>query len=366
MDVLTTTILDIRRLLREGVFTNEDHISKQVVMRLLESLGWNVFDPKQVRSEFRVETRRVDYALLREPFGAVVLIEVKYLGKASPRGEEQLFEYCVKQGVPLAVLTDGRYWHFYLPAGSGSYEQRRFAVVDLVDDHEAECSRVLKRYLEFDAVALGLSDEDARGDYQIHHNRIVAREQFAPVLESLIAQADTRVVALFCDMVEERCGTRPDEGDVERYLRSQFPRLVAGGSRSDRRRARHRLRNDGMSQQAKPPLQRMRTGPKRAELTFGGQTKSFETNRELLFAVFETLAKRDPTFCKRYGEKRVHLRRRREDLSPRHQRYARQLPGGWWLGTHGQAETKYSQVRTACEVAGFEYGRDLTVHLRTR
>ena len=70
MKLLTTTILDIRRLLREGAFTNEHHISKQVVMRPLESLGWDVFDPKHVRSEFGIENRRVDYALFREPFGA--------------------------------------------------------------------------------------------------------------------------------------------------------------------------------------------------------------------------------------------------------------------------------------------------------
>ncbi len=135
MDDLIAAIVDVRDKLRRGVFSNEDQVSKGVVMRLLQQLGWDVYDPTQVSSEFKIGNRKVDYALRHGPLGSAVLIEVKDVGKATPAGEDQLFDYCFREGVPLAVLTDGGVWNFYRSAGRGSYEQRRFAVTALEESY---------------------------------------------------------------------------------------------------------------------------------------------------------------------------------------------------------------------------------------
>ncbi len=137
MEKLTEAIADIRGKLCEGVFKHEDDVKTGIVRRLLHHLGWNVFDPSQVRSEFPVPSGRVDFALQLRAVGPVCFVEVKRVGKATYEGEEQLFDYCVKRGVPLAVFTDGRTWSFYLPAGMGSkFEQRRFATMNLDEDEE--------------------------------------------------------------------------------------------------------------------------------------------------------------------------------------------------------------------------------------
>ena len=127
MDDLIAAIRDIRDRFDRGLYSTEAEVSRGVVMRLLETLGWDVFDMKRVSPEFKIDSRKVDYALQHQPFGPVVLIEVKKAGNVTESGEEQLFDYCSKQGVPLAVLTDGRNWNFYLPAGMGNYHQRLFA-----------------------------------------------------------------------------------------------------------------------------------------------------------------------------------------------------------------------------------------------
>jgi predicted type IV restriction endonuclease len=49
---------------------------------------------------------------------------VKQVGQ-SDRAERQLFEYAFHDGVPMAILTDGREWNFFLPGEQGDYGERR-------------------------------------------------------------------------------------------------------------------------------------------------------------------------------------------------------------------------------------------------
>ena len=116
--------------------------------------------------EFKIGTRKVDYALCHPPGKPSVLLEVKDLGKADGKGEKQLFEYCFHQGVPIAVLTDGRTWSFFFPAGQGSYEERRFARIDLIGDDPGDSARTLTHYLQAGDVRSGEARKRAQRDYE--------------------------------------------------------------------------------------------------------------------------------------------------------------------------------------------------------
>ncbi len=39
----------------------------------------------------------------------------------------------------------------------------------------------------------------------------------------------------------------------------------------------------------------------------------------------------------------------------------RQLPGGWYLNTNVSNKVKFQYLRSACDVAGIVYGRDLVI-----
>ena len=377
MEDLIAAIADVRDNLRRGRYQNESQVSKMVVMRLLRELGWAVDDPRRVSPEFKIGNRWVDYALLHDPFGAVVLIEVKDVGKASPSGEEQLFGYCVHEGVPLAVLTDGRTWRFYWPAGSGNYEQRRFAVVDLVDGQASECARRLGRYLEFDTVISGRFEDHAQSDYATHRGRIVARQQFGPVAHSLITGADERLVALFCGEVERRCRIRPDEADVRSFLRGWFaqgsdratrPEEPAHPAQAVLTPAQKAWQTRRARQAAAPGNPAPAASSGSVSFVFLGERRTFTNNDELITALFAEFANRDTTFCEKLAP-RVNVRtpilsRSRDDFPRRSRKRARDLPGGWWMNVVGDARAHDGRIRKACEVAGIEYGRDLTVSLQ--
>src|SRR3990172_11571632 len=137
---LTEHIKEIQNALKAGRFLNEASVSQGIVLRILQALGWPVFDSQIVWPEYTVEGRRVDFALCQPKAKPAVFIEVKQVGQ-SEGADRQLFEYSFHLGIPMAVLTDGQEWHFYLPAERGDYKERRVYKLDLLERDIDENSR---------------------------------------------------------------------------------------------------------------------------------------------------------------------------------------------------------------------------------
>jgi predicted type IV restriction endonuclease len=49
---MENTLNDIRLLFDRGVFKNEQHIRVAIVCRILQELGWNIWNPEEVYLEF--------------------------------------------------------------------------------------------------------------------------------------------------------------------------------------------------------------------------------------------------------------------------------------------------------------------------
>ena len=144
--MIRETVDRIRTSLKSGQYTSEASVSQGVVLPLLQALDWPVFDTSVVTPEYSVESGRVDYALRETTGRPKIFLEVKRLGQTNT-GDRQLFEYAFHQGVPMAVLTDGHEWSFYLPGEEGQYEERRVYKLDLLERSPAESTERLHRYL---------------------------------------------------------------------------------------------------------------------------------------------------------------------------------------------------------------------------
>ncbi len=123
-EALVRIVQQIQSRLKTGQFVNEAAVSQGAVLPILQALGWSIFDAQIVCPEYTVEGRRVDFALCHQARRPEVFIEVKQVGQ-SEGADRQMFEYAFHTGVPLAILTTGQEWHFYLPAGQGTYQERR-------------------------------------------------------------------------------------------------------------------------------------------------------------------------------------------------------------------------------------------------
>lgn len=215
--MLSGHIEAIREGLASDSFQNEAAVSQGIVQRLPAGLGWPVSSTQLVWPQYPTQGLKVDYALCCPPNKPRIFIEVKRVGQADG-AERQLFEYAFHGGVPFVVLTDGREWNFFVPAGSGDYEERRVYKLDLVDRDIAECASRLERYLTYESVCAGQALQAAQDDYRSVERTREIQATLPQAWEKLISGDDELLAELIADYTEDICGFRPEPDDVAAFL----------------------------------------------------------------------------------------------------------------------------------------------------
>ncbi len=373
---LTKHIEDVRAGIKAGRYGSEAAVSQGIVLRLLQALGWPTYDTQVVCPEFSLSGRRVDYGLCHPSNKPVAFIEVKQIGQ-SDGAERQLFEYAFHVGVPLAILTDGQEWNFFLPAEQGDYTERRVYKLDMVERDVAESVARLERYLSYAQVSSGAAIVAAREDYKNVSRSRQMLNTLPDAWSKLVAEEDELLLELIADKVESLCGFKPDVDTVARFLRENvglraIQQAVAQGPR--------RPPPIPPAPAAPPasPVRQASSVPLASKP--GGVGYTFETKftpcrngRDVLVAVFEALAKRDSTFLERFAARPKHGRTRRylarspDELYPGRPDLAREhsfkLQSGWYIGTnvsHAQIERT---IEMACEVSKISFGKELIVNV---
>ena len=367
--MLKAHINDIRERIRANLFTNEAAVSQGVVRRILDALSWPIYDTQVVFPEYPLERRRVDFALCHPPEKPLVFIEVKPVGQGDPDDQRQLFEYAFHQGVPMAILTDGREWHFFLPAERGDYGERRVYKLDLVERDIEEIVSRLERYLKYEAVCSGAAVEAARADYKDVAREREIKTTLPKAWEKLIEEGDELLLDLVAEKVESLCGYKPERDTVATFLGSNVEVRTPP--------VRHLVPTP---QPTSPMLQLRQAKGTRSpayqqNIGFSLEGKWFPSSsaRDVLVKVFLKLAKRDPGFLDRFaglpkhGRKRRYLARSREALYPHRSVIPRghfhELGNGWWLLVHWNKKGIDKLIKMACEVARLRYGTDLKINL---
>ncbi len=200
---LTETVDSIVKNLREGRYPNEQSISQGIVLRVLSDLGWDQWNPDQVWPEFAVGGRRVDFAHCFPVRKPMIFVEVKQPGKGDG-ADQQLFEYAFHEGVPMALLCDGRSWGFYLPGEQGSYEERRVHHLDLFERPSAEAAEKLYTYLAYQRVVSGDAIEQARRDYRDQNRRLTGKRTLPEAWKTLVEDEGTTMVDRLSAEVEAK------------------------------------------------------------------------------------------------------------------------------------------------------------------
>ena len=210
---------DIRDNLKKGLYTNEAAVSQSIVLRLLDVLSWPRFNPQVIIPEYSVEGRRVDFALCHPPSKPIVFIEVKQVGNIEG-AERQLFEYAFHEGVPIAILTDGREWRFFHPTAQGDYRERKVHEMDLTENDSEKNAERLNKYLNYESIRTGEAIEAIKKDYE----EVVQQRQVAAQLpeawSKLVEEADEFLVHTVAEKTENLCGYRPSDEQVLSFLKN--------------------------------------------------------------------------------------------------------------------------------------------------
>lgn len=374
---LEEDIASIRNGIKAGSFANEASVSQGIVLRLLSRLGWDTYDTKVVCPEFSLSGRRVDFALCHPPGKPVAFVEVKQIGQ-SDGAERQLFEYAFHSGIPLAILTDGQEWNFFLPGEQGDYGERRVYKLDLVEREVQQCVERFERYLLHGNVASGAAIRNAREDYQDVAKKRQIRAALPEAWRRLINDEDELLLEVLADKVESLCGFKPAPDTVANFLKAS----VTGGNISPSIQPITKLQKTFATTPQSAPVACQASPasvkPALAEyqavgFTLQGVRHSASNGRDVLQQVFEELTKLDPAFPERFaalprhGKKRRYLARNPEDLYPGRPDLSRehslQLKSGWWLGTNHSKSAISQIIEMASGVAGMHFGTDLQVFM---
>ena len=154
-------ILEHKQYLAEA---NEATLQQYVVLPILRALEWDDVNltSMEIIPEYQVESRRADYALhIKQDQNPVVLIECKRWNQPIARNEEQICFYAYSGNIPLAIITNGKLWRFYLSRWeASSLSDRIFCETD-IEEREAAIS-YLEKYLLKSNVASGEAEGNAK------------------------------------------------------------------------------------------------------------------------------------------------------------------------------------------------------------
>lgn len=156
-------IEDLRVKLESGSFEKEEHVRIGIVARICQVLGWDVWNPQEFYAEFPIKMKSregsVDVALFHSNLKdrtPDVFFELKAVGKLKGNiesSEEQLQEYNFYNTASITVLTDGRSWRFYLSSATGTFSQKLFCSLNLLEDEEEHIVDIFVNILSKDRFA---------------------------------------------------------------------------------------------------------------------------------------------------------------------------------------------------------------------
>lgn len=169
------TLEDIRAKFVNGLYKNEEHVRLSLVARILNDLGWDLWNPAEVNTEFTSipteDNSRVDIALFLTPYSPPsVYIEVKAAGKLEGnigQYEIQLRDYNRNNTAVFTVMTDGRKWRFYYSQTGGEFSKKCFKTLDLIRDDLEELELAFQSFLAKSEVSNGSAKQNAENYLQL-------------------------------------------------------------------------------------------------------------------------------------------------------------------------------------------------------
>ena len=195
-----------------------------VVLRILNALSWDTYNLREVSPEYSVENKWVDYALL---IGNTpqVFIEVKKGGEPLEKHQEQLLNYAFRQGVKIAILTNGVIWWFYLPLRGGSWKQRKFDAVELNNQDKEDITRNFLNFLSKENISSGNAVQNAEDLYERNEKKEEISTTLPKAWNQLVSEPDDLLVELLADKTNELCGHKPHENEVEQFMSAHLQNI---------------------------------------------------------------------------------------------------------------------------------------------
>jgi len=188
-------LLDIQQRLRRKEYKNEEHVRLSLVARVVQELGWDIWNPTEVFTEFKATKKedhtRVDVALFTRDFeDTAIFIECKGVGAFATdlaAVERQLRDYNRDHTALFTIITDGRHWRFYFSFTSGEFKDKLFCKFDLQHDGLEEVAGYLDTFLRRDNITNHSARQKAEA-YLMLGKKERAMQDVLPDAQKIVSQ----------------------------------------------------------------------------------------------------------------------------------------------------------------------------------
>lgn len=212
IDRLKTLSLKISKQL--NVLQTEEATKNALVMPFISALGYDVFDPTEVKPELIADVgtkkgEKVDYAVFKEGKLIIIFECKKYGTDLSEEHLSQLYRYFSVTEARFAVLTDGIIYRFYTDLDEpNKIDSKPFFEFNLLDIKEPEVEE-LKRFTK---TAFNLN-ENLTAAIELKYTREIKQ-----YLKNELANPSEEFVKFFATQVYSR--------KLTQAIKQQFTELV--------------------------------------------------------------------------------------------------------------------------------------------
>ena len=367
--------------LHDRQFLNEEAIKQGVVLRLLDALNWDIYDPLSVRAEFSIGGRRVDYALCHPHEKPRIFVEVKQKATFDAGEDQLMMRYAFQHGVPIAVLTDGQRWAFYLPGGEGTFQERCFYHLDLLERDTDEAQKRLVRYLDFERVKNGKAIEAARSDLDSAARNRAVIKTLPAAWEEMLGEGDEILCLALIERVQTLTGFRPELEEAFGFITGQasIPSAVKSPIKLPRPVAVPNSATKSIFDEVSAGSENKAAAKAEGDNWFavnGAEVLRSKQAIKITVAALRECHALIPNFLGIFHRERAAqtvgrktprrwLAKEREDLydKPHLAKNSTELADGWWLGTNYTNGEKREMLELAKQIAT-RHGIELSFHLQ--
>lgn len=339
---------------RDRIQGFDEATTKQfIIQRIFHLLGWNIFT--DLIPEYQVQDGRVDFAIQRDG-ASFVFVEAKRVGADLDEAQEQLLRYAFQEGVGLGVLTNGVSWWLYLPLAAGSWAQRRFFAIDLLEQPSTVAADSFMRFLSSARVVNGEAARSAE-EYRQSRQRQAILEKTMPIAwNRLMSGPDELLLDLLIETAEAISGYRAEQEMAAKFV-AQYSRQFRVPEPQDMMELPIARSVAPQAEQAVRVNPADFTGTKPVSFTLADASYSVDSWKALLFQICDLLYQQDPDL---FVEASLSLRGRKRpyfSINPDELRSPLEFRNtGVYVETNQSASSIFSRCRSL--IALFDHDPD--------
>jgi hypothetical protein len=151
---------------------------------------------------------------------------VKKNEKEFPQHQEKMLSLSAQGKVPIAILTSGLTWWFFLPLVQGSAEEKKFLTIEMGSQKAEEASETFENFLTKESVLSGETEKAAEDIYTARQRDFFIKETLPKAWAQIMSDPKKWLADILGSVTEELCGYHPDREVIEEFITSKFTEKV--------------------------------------------------------------------------------------------------------------------------------------------